>query len=133
LAATKSASRNAASDSTSAAKKDAKPAGRDPVALAFALPRSVTLNAQQQKAYDRLKSQNASTLRSALAMAQSQDKQDRAKGLQQSKETRAKIKSGIKEILAMPAVEAQKNASAYAAQQRAAASSGGGRCPCGKR
>lgn len=143
------------------ASKDAKAsAPRDPVAMAFSLPYGTKLNAQQQGAYDKLKRQYESPLRTAVAEIKSSDKNQSAKGLKDSSEVRSKVRSGIKEILAMPAVAMQTEAmrQAYRAEQAAAyehwlrrsgyydpyhansyaapassGASGGGACPCGRR
>jgi len=107
------------------------------VAAVFALPHNVVLNAKQQAAYNKLKRDNESTLRTAVAQAQSKNKEESAKGLTKSKEVRTKVHAGIKDILAMPAKDAE--AAALKAQQQAAyeaslrRSQSGGACPCGRR
>jgi hypothetical protein len=108
-----------------------KTAPKDPVAMAFTLPHGVTLDAKQQKAYKKLKSQYESPLRSAIGQVQSKDKDESAKGVKQSREIRAKIKTGIKDILAMSSSQPRSTGTqtSTAGSQRAA---GGGNCPCGR-
>lgn len=115
--------------------------GRDPVASVFALPPGTKLNDKQQAAYDKLKSENESALRSSISMIQSKDKDQQTKGLKQNKEVRAKVRAGMKTILAMPSVEAQQNAMkaqqeaarAYAARRSySSGSSSRSGCPCGR-
>ena len=87
-----------------------------PIASAFRLPSGTTLNAKQEKAYEKLKTKYESTLREALDLLHSKDKADQSKGLKLNRETRAQIRLGIKDILAMPYADAQKAASGQ--QQR---------------
>ena len=111
---------------------------KDPVEAVFALPHGTRLNAKQQAAFDKLKRQNESALRSAIALAQSKDKTQSAKGLTQGHDLRVKIHAGIRDILAMPLVEAEQ--SAIRAQQAADANYAarkayrdrGYSCPCGR-
>ncbi len=85
-------------------KKKERPAGsKDAVAAAFALPKGVVLNADQQAAYDELKSKYEGELSQAFDDVQSADgAAARAKALKEARETRKKIRAGIQEILAMP-------------------------------
>jgi hypothetical protein len=129
-----SATSLALGDSNSSGSSQGTKTTKDPVAAAFALPHSVTLDAKQQKAYKKLKNQYESPLRSAIAQVQSSDKNESAKGVKQSHEIRAKIKTGIKDILAMSSGQPRQNAPAVspAAYQRPAGGSAGGSCPCGR-
>jgi hypothetical protein len=124
----------ALADSTSSGSSQGTKPTKDPVAAAFALPHGVTLDAKQQKAYKKLKSQYESPLRNAIASIQSNNKDESAKGLKQSREVRAKIKTGIRDILAMSSGQPQQNNSTAspAAYQRPAGGSAGGNCPCGR-
>ena len=125
----KSSSSAASSAKSSAAKKDVK---KDPVELAFALPHGVVLNAKQQQAYNKLRHDNEGALRSAVQGIQSNNKTVEAKSLKQAKDVRLNIREGMKQILAMPALEAQqKMASEYAARKAAHARERD--CPCGRR
>jgi len=136
-------SEKTSSSTSGAAASTAKSDTKDPVALAFRLPTGTKLNAKQEKAYDSLKDQYEATLRDAMEQLRSQDKAEKSKGLKLNRETRAQIKAGIKEILAMPYADAQKAAAAnYSAQQNAGgygnggghpSRPAGGPCPCGRR
>jgi hypothetical protein len=119
-----------------------KTAPRDPVALAFALPKGTVLNSRQEAAYNKLKKENESPLRSALQqISRTNDKSEKAKLARQANDTRATIKTGIHEILAMPAIEAQKMAAQeysarknreYSARAASGSRSSPGACPCGR-
>ena len=122
---------------TSKATAGTKAKGRDPVALAFALPTGTASNSSQQKAYNKLKSQNISALRAALnSVAQNKEGGQRTKAIKEVHDLRAKIKTGIQQILAMPAADAQRRAmSAYESSQRYSnprPQSGSSGCPCGR-
>jgi ribosomal protein S20 len=126
----------AMADTTSSGSSQGTKTTKDPVAAAFALPHGVTLDAKQQRAYKKLKSQYESPLRNAISQIQSNDKNESAQGLKQNREVRAKIKTGIKDILAMSSGQPRQNAPAVspAAYQRPAGGSAGagGSCPCGR-
>jgi hypothetical protein len=124
----------ALADTTSSGSSQGTKTTKDPVAAAFALPHGVTLDAKQQRAYKKLKSQYESPLRNAISQIQSNDKNESAQGLKQSREVRAKIKTGMKDILAMSSGQPRQNAPAAspAAYQRPAGNSAGGSCPCGR-
>ena len=102
---------------------------KDQVATAFALPSGTVLNAKQQKAYDKLKADNTPSLYQALTMIKSNDKATSAKGLKQNREVRAKVKTSIAQILAMPYAGTPPAAASVPYQRPAA----GGSCPCGRR
>jgi hypothetical protein len=89
----------------------AKKSGRDPVASAFQLPRGTNLSDKQQKAYDKLKAKYESTLREAMDSLASKDPKEKNKGLKLNRDTRASIRTGIKEILAMSSQGSQRNTS----------------------
>jgi len=99
------------SDAPGTAPKRAGKTARDPVVSAFAIPRGVTLNADQQEAYNRLKGEHESSLRAAMEkMAQASDKTEKTKAARDALELRSKIREGMQTILAMPYVAAQKEA-----------------------
>jgi hypothetical protein len=124
----------------SAAKADAKGAPADPVAVAvesaFALPKGVVLNAKQQKAFNKLKKENESPLRTAVRQTiQATDKGEKAKAARQANDLRATIHSGIKEIVAMGYADAQAAIAREYAKRAAAvkaARSSAAACPCGR-
>ena len=116
---------------TSAASKKIDP--KDPVALAFRLPSGTMLNAKQETAYEKLKTKYESTLREALDLLHSKDKTEQSKGLKLNRDTRAQIRTGIKDILAMPYVDAQKAAASSYGNGSGYARPAGGGCPCGRR
>lgn len=120
------------SSASSGKKETVKPA-KDPVAALFTIPHGTVLTDKQQKAYDKLKKQYESPMRQSMAMAQSSDKAQSAKGLKENRELRVKIKAGMKEVLGMPYADAQR--AAAAAYQKSAAAYGQQRrtsgCPCG--
>ncbi len=119
-----------AGSQSSGDKSSTKKSTRDPVAQAFALPRGTQLSAKQQVAYDKLKRQYTSSLRSAIALIQSDNKGDTTKGLKQNKEVRAKIRAGIQQILAMQTARSggySSQGSGYGARPAS-----GGSCPCGR-
>ncbi|MGA2066949.1 MAG: hypothetical protein ABSG86_18365 [Thermoguttaceae bacterium] len=126
----------AAGETTSAGNSQGSKTTKDPVAAAFALPHGTVLSAKQQRAYNKLKSQNESPLRQAIAQIQSKNKDESTKGLKQSKEIRAKIKTGIKDILAMSSGQTRQPTAAVSPaayqQPRAGSAGGGGNCPCGR-
>jgi hypothetical protein len=111
----------------SSAKASGKLPPKDPVALAFQLPKNVQLNDKQQKALDELKGKYASDLRATLdEVAQAKGGAAQATALKKVKDLRAKIKTGLTEILAIQVAEAQKKArDAYNRQQEAWRRSGG--------
>lgn len=94
-----SADGGAAADS--GAKKASPPVGaKDPVALAFALPSGVVLNAKQKTAYEDLKQNNEADLRQAFDdLRQAKTGAETSKALKAIKECKAKIREGIQEIL----------------------------------
>ncbi len=112
---------------------------KDPLAVVFALPKGVVLNAKQTAAYKRLKADNAGAYRTALRGIQSQNKETSNKSLKQAADLRRKISAGIRDILAMPFVDAQNAAAQSAAQEFRAAHTAVRRlgdssapCPCGR-
>ncbi len=93
-------------------KKGRAAAGRDPVASAFALPRGLELTTAQQAAYDALKQQYEGQLRQAFDnVQQADDAATTGQALKEVRECRAKIRAGIKDILAIPYREAVQSAS----------------------
>ena len=84
-------------------KKEPAAGARDPVEMAFALPKGVVLNAAQQTAYDDLKQKHEGALRQALYdLQQANDATAKGQARKELRESRAKIRAGIQEILAMP-------------------------------
>ena len=76
---------------------------KDPVASAFALPKGVVLNPAQQAAYDDLKQKYEAELRQAFDDVQQADgAAATSAALKEVRESRAKIRAGIQDILAMP-------------------------------
>ena len=98
----------AAAADDGAPKKKSKPvAGKDRVDSAFALPNGVELNVAQQTAYDDLKQKYEATLRQAYDdVDQADDAAARGVALKKVRETRDKIRAGIREIVATPRHEA---------------------------
>ena len=132
-----SAAGAAAGGSKASASAPSSPAKKDPAAAAFALPHGVTLDAKQQQVYNKLKRENEAALRAAIQGVQSKNKDESAKALVKAKEIRTKVRAGMKDILAMPAVAAQQAAAADYARRAAAVAAErqqrDGACPCGRR
>jgi hypothetical protein len=111
---------------------------KDPLAVVFALPKGVVLNAKQTAAYKKLKADNEGAYRTALLGIQSQSKETSNKSLKQAADLRTKIHAGIRDILAMSVVDAQNAAAQAAAQQFRAEHTAQRRlgssapCPCGR-
>ena len=91
----------ASDDADSGANKRAAGAGKvDPVAAAFKLPKGVSLNAQQQTAYDNLKAAKEPELRQAFDEVQSAKVgASTAQALKKVHECRAEIRKGIDAIV----------------------------------
>ncbi|MGO9107760.1 MAG: hypothetical protein ACLP9L_00875 [Thermoguttaceae bacterium] len=87
------------------------------IATAFRLPSGTTLNSKQENAYAKLKTKYESTLREAMDLLHSKDAADKNKGLKLNRETRARIKTEIKELLATETAGAQQAASSGNGQQ----------------
>jgi hypothetical protein len=80
----------------------AKKTGRDPVAAAFQLPSGTVLNKQQRGALEKLKEDNGPDLQQAFdAMAQAKTAADRNKAMQDIRDVKATIRSGLNDILSM--------------------------------
>ena len=77
------------------------------IATAFRLPSGTTLNAKQEKACAKLKAKYESALREAMTLLHSKDAAEKKKGLKLNRETRAKIKADIKELLAAGTANAE--------------------------
>jgi hypothetical protein len=76
---------------------------KDPVAVAFALPKGVVLNADQQAAYDKLKQDKEPGLLQALDnVEQAQAGEEKANANKEVRKLRAEIRTAIKNILKMP-------------------------------
>jgi len=88
-----------------AAKTD-KPdssAKKDPVELAFVLPKGAVLRPDQQKAFDKMKKEFEPKLKDALDKVESATlDQDKSKAAHEVLHIRQDIKAEIKKILAMP-------------------------------
>jgi hypothetical protein len=91
-------------------KSSGKAPPKDPVAIAFALPKNLTLNDKQKQAYDKLKAEWEPVYRAALENVNSTDASAKAKALKDIREAKAKIKVGLTQIVTMPVLEAQKKA-----------------------
>ena len=75
----------------------------DPGKIAFALPKNYSLTPQQQKAYDQLKADNEDALREAAdRLQEATDPKEEAAATKDLNALRAKIRSAIQAILAMP-------------------------------
>jgi hypothetical protein len=83
---------------------------KDPVAIAFQLPnKNMQLNEKQKKALDDLKAKYESEYRAAVdEVQQSSGGAGQAAALKKAAGIRAKIKAGLKEILAIPVADAAK-------------------------
>ena len=112
-------------------KKESKAPLRDPVAAAFAFPRGVTsLDARQEKAYERLKSQYESSLRDAIAQSkEATDPKEKNKAAGQVRQIRVKIKAAMKDVIALGYQDAQQQAMQQMQQYN---NRPGGHCPCGR-
>lgn len=87
-------------DDFGASKKAPAKGAKDPVATAFALPKGVTLNAQQQAAYDQLKGDKEAELREALDAVQNSDSNTpSAQALKKLRECKAEIRKAIDAIV----------------------------------
>ncbi|MGA2031026.1 MAG: hypothetical protein ABSG68_02115 [Thermoguttaceae bacterium] len=129
----------ASADSQSTAgKTDAKTGSLDPVARAFALPKGTVLSAQQKRAYDKLKTENAPALRSAIDQTKSASSSaDQTKYAKQAAQIRTKVRAGIKQILAMTQIATgQQSPAGYmrpaSARPGMSGQSASGACPCGR-
>jgi hypothetical protein len=123
------------SGTASGQSKSTGAAKTDPVAAVFALPKGVSLNAKQTAAYKKLKADNEGAYRAVVRGIQSPNKETSNKALKQASDLRIKIRAGIRDILAMPVVDAQNAAAqefraAHTAVRRLGDS--GGSCPCGR-
>lgn len=118
---------SAAANDDGGAKKKEKPAGgKDPVTAAFALPKGTTLIPKQQAAYDDLKQKYEEQLRLAFDDVQHADgAAATSRGLKEIRETKAKIRDGIQDILAMPYREAAEKTNPQSGSSSGAPSSGG--------
>jgi hypothetical protein len=128
-------------------KKESKAPARDPVTAAFALPRGLkSLTANQQKAYEKLKTQYESALRDAIQQSkQATDGKEKNKAAGQVREIRAKVRAGLKDIVALGYQDAQsamqQNMQGQGMQQNMQGRSmsgygmrgGSGGCPGGRR
>lgn len=139
----KSTASTSAGTKSSSSKHELK-AAKDPVVVAFTLPRGVELNDKQQRAYTKLKRDNEKAYRAAVdKTTRTTDPEEKRKAAKEAHELRGKIDSGMQNILAIPVVDAQKEAikeakDLYRARHgiyyygSSGSSGGGSRCPCGK-
>jgi hypothetical protein len=81
------------------AKKPVASPAHDPVASAFVLPRGVTLNQDQQAAYDQLKADKEPVLRQAIEDLQSAKGNGVTQAAKKVRETRAAIHKAITDIV----------------------------------
>lgn len=137
----KSTASTSAGTKSSSGKHELK-AAKDPVVVAFSLPKGTELNDKQQRAYAKLKRDNEKAYRAAVdKTTRTTDKDEKRKAAKEAHELREKIDVGMKDIMAIPIVDAQKEAIKEAKDLYRArhgiyyaypSSGGGSRCPCGK-
>jgi hypothetical protein len=91
--------------------------GKDPVEMAFLLPKTAVLGERQKREYERLKKEKGPLLRDALEKAKSASADEKAKAAREAKKLRTDIKAEIARIVNAASLEAAQKAQREAAKQ----------------
>jgi hypothetical protein len=97
-----SSNRVRAEDAVGDANTAKKPAGKDPTASAFALPKGVTLNAKQQAAYDQLKASKEPELKQAIDDLHNSKSSATGQAAKKVRDLRTQIRNSINDIIYSP-------------------------------